>query len=265
MSAVTTRVVFDGHVHLYPGYDWALALRTLFENLGTDGTRLGLLAETASCHFFREVLANPASYRRDGVVLEPGPGPNALTVRKADAVLGLLIAGRQIVTQEHLEVLALGADVTVANGLSVQRTLDEVRQAGSVPVLSWSPGKWFFQRGQIVEHLLDSLPAGSVLLGDTALRPIGWPVPGLLRLARERGFKVIGGSDALPLRHEERWLGRYGVNAMAPFDPLSPADSVYRMLSYGNTVFASQGQRCCPLSFVRRWTANYAGVARLPV
>ena len=265
MSVVTTRLVFDGHVHLYPGYDWALALHNLFANLGTTGTPLGLLAETSACHFYREVVANPASYRRDDLALEPGPGPNTLTVKKADAFLGLLIAGRQIVTQERLEVLALGADVTVVNGLPVQQTLDEVRRAGSVPVLSWSPGKWFFERGTIVERLLHTLPAGSFLLGDTALRPTGWPFPKLLRLARERGFKVIGGSDPLPLRHEERWLGRYGVSAMAPFDPLAPADSVYRMLSYGNTVFASHGQRCGPLPFVRRWTANYGGLSRLPV
>lgn len=265
MNAVTTRIVFDGHVHLYPGYDWNLALSNLFANLGTDGTALGLLAEASSCHFYRDVITNPASFRQGAMSIEPGPGPHALTVKREDCFLGWLIAGRQIVTQERLEVLALGTDADVANGQPLDATLEDVRRAGSVPVLSWSPGKWFFGRGTLVENLLRTRPAGSFMLGDTALRPSGWPMPGLLRLARERGFKVIGGSDALPLRHEERWLGRYGVSAMAPFDPLAPADSVYRMLSYGNTVFAPRGRRCTPLSFARRWIANSAGLSRLPV
>jgi hypothetical protein len=256
LSAPITRILFDGHVHLYPDYDCARALRNLFTNLGTDGLRLGLLTETSACHFFQTACENPSTLRRDGLAVQPGPGPNALTVTADQAVLGILIAGRQIVTKERLEVLAIATDGAIPDGRPVAETLDSVRERGGVPVLSWSPGKWFSRRGRLIEHLIVSQPPGSFLLGDTALRPTCWPLPRLMKLARSRGFKVIGGSDPLPLPNEERYLGTYGISAAASFDPLTPAESVRRMLSYSNTIFTPFGKRSAPLPFLRRWIAN---------
>jgi hypothetical protein len=256
MSTTHTRILFDGHVHLYPNYDWALALRALFSNLGPDGIRLGFLTESASCRFFQAVCDNPSAFCRGGMAVQPGPGPNALTVNADQAVLGVLIAGRQVVTAERLEVLSIGTDAAIPEGQSTVQTLQTVRERGGVPVLSWSPGKWFFKRGHLVEHLMATRPAGSFLLGDTALRPTCWPQPRLMKLARRRGIRIIGGSDPLPLCHEEGFLGTYGVSAMTAFDPLAPAESVRRMLTYSNTIFTPVGKRSAPFSFARRWIAN---------
>ena len=256
MSPNTARILFDGHVHLYPDYDWALALRTLFTNLGPNGIRLGFLTESAGCRFYQAACENPSAFVRDGIAVDSGPGPNALTVTSTGSVLGILIAGRQIVTSERLEVLAIGTDASLPDGQPVDRTLDVVRERGGMPVLSWSPGKWFSARGRLIENLITSLPPGCFLLGDTALRPTCWPMPRLMQMARDRGIKIIGGSDPLPLRHEERQLGTYGISAMTAYDPLAPADSVRRMLSYSNTIFTSIGKRSSPLSFAKRWISN---------
>lgn len=256
MSPNTTRIQFDGHVHLYPDYDWALALRTLFTNLGPKGIRLGFLTESAGCRFYQAACDNPSAFVRSEIAVQPGPGPNALTVTLAGTVLGVLIAGRQIVTAERLEVLAIGIDAPIPDGQPVSQTLATVRDRGGVPVLSWSPGKWFSSRGRLIESLITSQPTGSFLLGDTALRPTCWPMPRLMHMARDRGIKIIGGSDPLPLRHEERQLGTYGISAMTAFDPLAPADSVRRMLSYSNTIFTPIGKRAAPLSFAKRWISN---------
>ncbi len=256
MSPNPARILFDGHVHLYPDYDWALALRTLFTNLGPKGIRLGFLTESAGCRFYQAACENPSAFVRAGIAVQPGPGPNALTVTLAETVLGVLIAGRQIVTAERLEVLAIGTDASLPDGQPVAQTLDLVRECGGVPALSWSPGKWFSARGRLIESLITSRTPGSFLLGDTALRPTCWPMPRLMQMARDRGFKIIGGSDPLPLSHEEQQLGTYGVSAMIAFDPLAPADSVRRMLTYSNTIFAPIGKRSAPLSFARRWLSN---------
>jgi hypothetical protein len=256
MSATITQVRFDGHIHIYPDYDWALALRNLFFNLGPDGIRLGFLTESTTCRFYRDVVRNPSAFRHDDLAVRPGPETNALTVTAGQTVLGVLIAGRQIVTAERLEVLCIGTDASIPDGQSTAHTLETVREQGGLPVLSWAPGKWFSQRGQLVEHLIATRPAGEFLLGDTALRPTCWPLPRLMTLARHRGIKVIGGSDPLPLRREEGMLGTYGMSAMTAFDPLAPADSVRRMLSYSNTIFTPIGRRSSPASFTRRWMAN---------
>jgi len=79
----------------------------------------------------------------------------------------------------------------------------------------------------------------------------------LLALGRRRGFKVLAGSDPLPLAGEERRIGRYGVRVRAEFDPEAPAESVRRMLFYGNVFLETAGARLCPLQFAWRWVANW--------
>lgn len=260
MSGGVTKLLMDGHVHLYPGYDWCVAARSLVENLGKhaggDAVLLGLLAEGAGCGFFREVRANPGKYCAVGLAIEPSADPGALVVRAGGQVKAYLIAGRQVVTAERLEVLAVGTDGVIPDGEPVQRTLERVREAGAVAVLSWSPGKWFFARGRIVRRLLAEAPAGSFFLGDTALRPMYWPFPSLMALGRRRGFKVLAGSDPLPLPDEERRIGTYGVCVRAAFDAAAPAESVRRMLAYGNVFYTTVGERMCPLVFIRKWMAN---------
>jgi len=263
MSAAVKKLLFDGHVHVYPCYDWRVAVRALVHNLGRfdggDAVLLGFLAEGSGSGFLREVRENPERYRDDGLALEPSTDPGAVMVKMEDQVKGYLIAGRQIVTAERLEVLAIGTDVDLPDGEPVKVTLARVRASGAAAVLSWSPGKWFSGRGRTVRRLLDDERAGVFLLGDTALRPMGWPFPFLMALGRRRGFKVIGGSDPLPLPGEERRIGTYGVSVRAVFDESAPAVSVQRMLAYGNVFFTPVGARLCPLTFVRKWIANERG------
>ncbi len=261
MTSAIQDLAIDAHVHLYPAYDWRVAARSLAENLGRisgDRTiRLGLLAEGAGFGFFREARSVPGRYRDADLALEPCGDACALRIREGQQILGYLIAGRQIVTRERLEVLALGADADIADGAPVKDVLERVRDAGAVPVLCWSPGKWFFERGRVVRALLESPASGRFLLGDTALRPKGWGYPALLALGRRRGFKVLAGSDPLPLAGEERRIGRYGVRVRAEFDPEAPAESVRRMLFYGNVFLETAGARLCPLQFAWRWVANW--------
>jgi len=62
----------------------------------------------------------------------------------------VILPGRQVVTKEKLEVLALGTAHPVRPGRGVQQTLDETAQAGGLAVLPWGFGKWWFRRGRTV-------------------------------------------------------------------------------------------------------------------
>lgn len=261
MTAAVTQLVMDAHVHLYPEYDWRVAVRSLAANLGRSAqgpaVLLGLLTEGAGYGFFRGVRAAQERYRDGELALEPCRDPGAIAIRAGDRIAAYLIAGRQIITAERLEVLALGSDADIPDGEPVRRVIERVRQAGAVPVLSWAPGKWFFGRGRVVRQLLESAQPGAFLLGDTALRPKGWGYPALLELGRKRGCKVLCGSDPLPLPGEEGRIGGYGVKVRADFDPDMPAESVKRMLAYGNVFYTPAGTRLCPLRFGWKWFGNW--------
>jgi len=252
-----TTIALDGHLHVYPAHDWALTVRSLLRNLPDSGCKIGLLTETASCRFYRQVMDNPAAFRSGSLALDPGPEPGSLVAKDGGAVAGYLIAGRQIATAERLEVLALCADVSIPDRLPLRVTLDAVRSQNAVPVLPWSPGKWFFRRGCLVENLLRTLAPDRFLLGDTSLRPGFWPTPALMRLAAGRGFKIVAGTDPLPRAGEERLAGTYGTVATAEFDAGRPVSSVRALLLDPGVAFAGVGQRSGTVAFFRRWCSPF--------
>jgi hypothetical protein len=123
-------------------------------------------------------------------------------------------------------------------------------------VIPWSPGKWYFGRKRVVRRLLDRFGPQRLLVGDTPLRPMGYPEPLLVRHARREGFRVLAGSDPLPFAGEERQLGRYvTLFSGAAFNPHRPSDSVRGMLTSG-AQGRSVGRRALPLALVVRLWRN---------
>lgn len=169
-------ILADTHIHIYPFYDLAQFFSGAFAKMAAldktgDTDYVLFLAERHDCHFFRQL--------KDGLLKVSGAqcsdGEEVLSVRNAEGKRLWLAAGRQIVTAERLEILALTTDAEIADGQPAGDVLRQVRETGAIPVIAWAPGKWFFGRGQLVRKLIDSEPAGSFLLGDSTLRPTIWP------------------------------------------------------------------------------------------
>jgi len=258
-------LVVDGHVHIYPQYPWADAVKALIRNL-TAAIRttespphvipLGLLTESKATRFYQNMMETGIPLTEGSLQVEAGPDTDSLIIREDGTVKGYLIAGRQIVTLEKLEVLALGKDLSIFNGLPLTDTLQAITAQGAVPVLSWSPGKWFFGRGKLVQSLINTHTPGSFLLGDIGLRPTLWPLPRLMKMAGQRGFKTICGSDSLPFPGEECWIGRTGFEITGNFNALKPATSLRAILTNPSSTFIPIGQRSSLIAFAHRWGRN---------
>jgi hypothetical protein len=261
-------VVADTHVHLYPCYDVDKAFDSAFKNLRVLGTTgkgnvasrscfmACFLTERRDCSFFRQMKNNSLRLTDGSLAIEPGHEDNVVLVRDTSGNILHLFAGRQIITSERLEVLSLTADLDIPDGLNIQDVISKVLECRGIPVLPWSPGKWFGRRGQIVEDMLHLFSPAQLLVGDTSLRPLGWPEPLLIRHALDHGFKVIAGSDPLPFAGEERLVGKYGVVCDADFDTRKPLCEVRRLLLAADVRFERTGHRCGPLSMFRRLLIN---------
>lgn len=253
-------VILDGHAHLYPSYPLPAALNALFANLGScapsagDPVRIGILADTALCRAYRDRIAQPRPRQVGRFVLQPTDEAGATGVRDESRLLGYLIAGRQIVTAEKIEVLALTIDPDLPDGLPARDTLAAVRDAGGLPALCWSPGKWSGSRGTLVRALIDSASPADFLLGDTTLRPQSWAEPVLLAHARSRGFRVIWGTDPLPFAGEEARLGTYATLFSGRWDAARPLTSLRQLLAAPDSSPASAGRRLSISGFALRWT-----------
>ena len=269
MNAEQT-IVFDGHMHVYPAYRLSTALRALFTNLSRCApssepapVRIGLLTDTAACRSYLSRIGQPRLKQVDEFILQPTDEAGAMAVRDEDRVLGYVMVGRQFVTAECLEVLGLAVDLDLANGTPIDKVIAAIRDAGGAAVLCWSPGKWTGARGRLVRAMIEKAAPTDFLLGDTSLRPAGWPEPALLKFGRTRGFRIVQGTDALPFPGEERRLGTCATVVRGPWDAARPVTSLRRLLTASDYPLVPAGHRLSLPGFAARWTRQmirkYAG------
>ena len=217
---VAGAVAIDGHVHLYPEADLGRLFTAARDNLTRAcprATAIGLLlTETARDDAFAALASGSGvppgwsvrSFPEDSAALEVDDGAGRPL---------LLVAGRQIVTAEGLEVLAPATALRFADGRPVAEVLAELHAAGAPAILPWGLGKWLGARGGRVTELFAVGGAG-LLAGDNAGRPPFWPRPAVFDRA-----PMLPGTDPLPVPGAETDVGRYGFVLEGGLDPQRPA------------------------------------------
>jgi hypothetical protein len=220
-------ILVDGHVHVHPVFAWDGVLAAAVSNFDRARSRLGLaepgtgclmLTESAGAHAFRSLRDRPAVVAAAGWRATPAGHGGAIATRRADGSTIWIVAGRQIVTREDLEVLALACDREFPDGLPLRDVLLAVVAAGGVPVIPWGFGKWWFGRGRLLRTLIEETDPPRFFLGDNGGRPRLGLAPPLFALARERGIPVLPGSDPLPFPGQDARVGSYGFT-LAGADP----------------------------------------------
>ena len=213
------------------------------------------LTERANCHYF-EALADPSQRLL----------PTEYRVRRIDTRVFSVadqcerqiyfVAGRQLATAERLEILALDCAARFPEKLSLPDALAAIIEAGGVPVLNWSPGKWLFERGKHVRALIERSSGSDFLLGDISIRPGFWGEPGLFALAKSKGFRIVSGSDPLPLPGEEVRIGSYGVAVRLGTQTDEPGKLARRLLLDSSLQFATVGSRNTSVEAASRLLRN---------
>jgi len=256
-------VLVDAHIHIYDGFPLGRLFDAAWSNFQRQAHQMGTkdfmgllcLTESASYHCFQR-LANE---------LVGGHLPSAVPWRftrlpedectlQAQRQTGetlFLIAGRQIITTERLEVLALGSTASFQDGQPIDQVLNSVRNAGALPVLPWGVGKWLGKRGTVVRRVLSSGKPNCLFLGDISSRPAFWPKGSLFRFARDRGIRVLPGTDPLPLDSEVGRPGSCGFYLDQPLSVAQPATDLKRLLRQPGVIPRPYGRREKFLRFIR--------------
>jgi len=255
MTSKKIIVAGDGHFHLYPCHEPASAISNLIRNLdlmarsarglepGQDIYKIAFLAESKQHDYFRKILKNEMDFRTVDLEVLAGPEEHCVSFNKQGKQELCLVAGRQIVTRERLEILGLGMEKTVPDGLSAEEAVEKVIAAGGLPALAFSPGKWLFKRGCLAMALIEKHKQ-NFLVGDSALRPLGWGEPEIMRRARENNIAVLPGSDPLPLPGDEKYAGCYGFIYEGSFDPAKPLTSMKEIIAAMPQTILPAGRRC---------------------
>ncbi|HEX6114559.1 MAG TPA: methyltransferase domain-containing protein [Geminicoccaceae bacterium] len=223
-------LLVDAHVHLHGCFECGRLFDAAAANFARAKNDLRVEGDVYGCLMLTESagvdqFAALAERERDTGAwqLRSTEEPESLLATRSGILPVLVIAGRQIVSAEGIEVLALGTRAQMQDGRPLADTIDAVRAEGALAVLPWGFGKWWGERGRAVDAYLASVsPPGEIFLGDNGGRPTGLPMPRQFAHAPRRGVRILPGSDPLPHPGEVERIGSCGFVLRLDLDPRRP-------------------------------------------
>lgn len=228
----------DGHVHFHESSRVPGTLDAAAANMLTFGTsRRGLIGALLLAQAERERVfeALRETGRAGDWLFTPSEAEaESLIARKQDLAV-VIVCGRQVRTNDGLEVLAIGTCRTFDDGQSLEAALDAVSRTNAVPVIPWGFGKTWGKRGSRIERLLTAGRIPELFVGDNGSRLDMLGVPEWINDAQQRGYRVLPGSDPFPLGDDHIRAGSFGFLA-----PLVP-DATAPWLALRNWLVAGQG------------------------
>ncbi len=258
----TLRIHLDAHAHLYPFHDVPRLLLAALDHMprvAPSDLRVLALAERSDCSFFQSLAQDEIRLPGDRWRILAWDPAGGVKIRHLPDHRDLwILAGRQIVSAERIEVCSLFSDAPFSDGQPASDLIRAILAAGGLPALDWAPGKWLFARGSLVRSLVSEFPPSQLVLVDTSLRPLGWPAPPLYRAARRQNRSVLAGSDPLPFAGEEDLAGSYHCTFSLPAleDPARLVAPLKAALAAGGLPIAFGGHRAGPLAVLRRLRRN---------
>ena len=210
-----------------------------------------LLTESAGMNYFKEFRATAGRYPATRWKFHRTEETDSLIAQSHTNARLLLIAGRQVVTAEGLEILALCCDRDFVDGAPLRATVQAVKAVGAVAVLPWGYGKWWFRRRTQIAEFVRSVRPTDVFLGDNGGRlPLGFR-PRPFRIAESRGIEILSGTDPLPLDSEVKRVGGYGFVIDGRIAISRPAAGMRHLLRTGPNRPMPYGDAISPIAFCR--------------
>lgn len=230
-------VFVDGHVHIYHCHPTERVLDGAWRHFQTVAA-----SHRNTAHFQGVLLLTESSGDRVFTALAQTQGgtvgrwhvsateeANSLRLNRDDGAQLFVLAGRQLVCEERLEVSAYFVIEALADGAPLTTLLAQIDHLGGVSALPWGVGKWFGKRGKTVENMLGYTRV-PLMVSDNGGRPWFWPTPRLLRAARQQGVPVLAGSDPLPKASEQQRAGSVGFILQGALHAGLPAQDLKQRL-----------------------------------
>ena len=238
-------VIIDSHVHIHDCFDLSKFFESASSNCQAHAKSqqhhdhfigVMLLTESSWDHWFHKL----ADWADQGKTITNDSKTIwslyrteedfTLFARSTQGMNLLIVAGRQVVTKEKLEVLGLLTSQRFQDGISIQDAIQQVKESGGVPVIPWGFGKWWGARGKILTELLASSVMTGVFLGDNSGRPSFLPYPSQFSMASQQGIRIFPGSDPLPFVSENWRPCSVGFSVKEAVNEARPGEDLKKIL-----------------------------------
>ncbi len=255
-------LIADTHIHIYENYNIEQFISNGLANAGKfsseEAVKLLCLTEAKENRFFKKFSDGETCGSYSFSKTEED---FSLKIIKDNKTEGYLLNGRQIVTSEGIEVLALATSEIIEDGKPASEVIDSLISKGAVVVLGWGVGKWLFGRGNLVNQLIDKYSASQIIIGDNSARPPFWGTPVQFLKGGEKGIKIVAGSDPLPFSEEINKPGTYNIVGTTEFNENTPGSSLNNLITSGD--YKICGKRDSIAEFftrqLRMYTKKYLG------
>ncbi len=255
-------ILCDSHVHFYPCFDIDRFLDSAWDNFYLqcrlrqdhhEFVAVLMLTEAKQNQWFQELKEN--RYKSTKWTFQGTNEPESLYARAENGNRLIIINGRQIVTSENLEVLALATSSSIEDGNPISDVIEWAKTNKSIPVVPWGFGKWWGLRGDILTRVLDSFSVDEVFLGDNSGRPWFLGIPKHFKKADRERRRILPGSDPLPFASESTRPGSVGFYFTGRLDEANPASSLRDYLYNPETVITNYMHCERLITFIRNQVA----------
>jgi hypothetical protein len=230
-------ILVDGHVHIHSCHELEKILLAAFANFTAcqpphqteeEADYVLLLAESKTADAFsqlRDQVDTRTSLPSESWRIQATAEDASLLLTHRDWPNRRLFifAGRQLVTVERLELLALATKANFPDGLPIEEAIPAVQERQGMALLPWGVGKWLGGRGKLVSRIIAGAESGTLFIGDNGGRPVLWPAPHQFSMAARRRIGLLPGTDPLPLPSEAARVGSYGAMLPGTLSDTTPA------------------------------------------
>ena len=157
---------------------------------------------------------------------------HSIAARHDDGYVIFLLPGRQIISTENLELLALDASIDLPDRTyPIDELISRVIAAGGVPVAPWGFGKWSGARGKVMSEMVHR--RSDFFVAHNGNRWWWAPEHRIFSRARRRGVSILSGSDPLPFASAAGRAGSSGIIGELTSPASSPRDAFRRLIKQG--------------------------------
>lgn len=262
-------ILFDAHVHIYDIFNLNVLIDSAFRNFYAAIKSMDKEQNNCSCyllltesgdldHFtsLRTMAASEDDSFSNRWIIEDTQENCSIRVSHPDypAISLFIVAGRQIVTAERLELLALFTEEKIPENMTLETGVKQICNRGGLPICAWGAGKWLGKRGEILSDFLQTPGGTKLYLGDSGGRPAFWPASKLLQI-KAHSDRIVSGTDPLSLVGEDRRVGSFGGYLAAKCSHTTPAARLKELLSAQDVTIKSFGKSLSPYLFIKNQLA----------
>lgn len=231
-------ILIDSHVHFHKCFKIEKFFSSVFQNFSTEVLKheeksdwygVLCLTEISGSNFFEALFSKKIA--PDEFSLEFTNEEESVIVKNKYDEIIIVIAGKQIIAQNGIEVLALGTTKNFETNNCIEKTISEVNESSAIAVLPWGVGKWLGRKKEIIKKFVFENSEEKFFLGDNSGRPSFWAEPDIFEIGKSSNHFILAGTDALAIPREENKTGTYGFYLNSEINLEEPAKDLLSQIS----------------------------------